>query len=110
MYLSGKQKPATPEQLMRSRYTAYSQANIDYIQKTMCQKAAENYDPIDAKLWASSVEWLGLCVIDSPPAQNNTGTVSFVARFLQNGRVKEITEKSLFEKINNEWFYVGECE
>lgn len=32
--------PETPEQLMRSRYTAYSQANIDYIMGTMKGEAS----------------------------------------------------------------------
>jgi SEC-C motif-containing protein len=105
-YLSGKQKAPTPESLMRSRYTAYSLARIDYIQTTMCKKAAENYDPADAAKWASSVTWLGLTVIDAPPPKNHIGTVTFIARFLENNIPREITEKSLFEKINGVWFYV----
>ena len=106
-YLSGKQKAPTPESLMRSRYTAYSLVRIDYIQKTMCKKAALNYDPIGAAKWASSVQWIGLTVIDAPTPKNNTGTVTFIARFLENNIKKEMTEKSLFEKINGAWFYVG---
>jgi SEC-C motif-containing protein len=81
-------------------------ARIDYIQKTMCKKSAENYDPIDAAKWASSVKWLGLTVIDAPLPKNNTGTVTFVARFSENNIPKEIVEKSLFEKIEGVWFYV----
>ena len=34
-YLEGKEDPPTPEALMRSRYTAYTQGNLDYIEKTM---------------------------------------------------------------------------
>jgi len=106
LYLTGKQKAPTPESLMRSRYTAYSLARIDYIQKTMCKKAAANYNPIDAEKWASSVKWLGLTVIDAPPPKNNTGSVTFIARFLENNIQKAIAEKSLFEKIDGTWFYV----
>lgn len=104
--MTGKQKAPTPESLMRSRYTAYSLARIDYIQKTMCKKAAENYNPIDTVKWASSIKWLGLTVIDASPPKNDTGTVTFTARFLENNIQKEIAEKSLFEKINGAWFYV----
>lgn len=92
---------------MRSRYTAYTLANIDYIQKTMRKKAAENYDPVAAKKWASSVKWLGLTVVEAPTPKNNTGTVTFYARFSENNTQKEIIEKSLFEKIDDAWFYVG---
>src|SRR3990167_2210876 len=106
-YLTGKLKPSTPEALMRSSYTAYTLANIEYIQNTMCKKAAENYDPISAAKWASSVKWLGLTVVEAPPPKNNSGTVTFVAQFLENNVRRKIVEKSLFEKIDGKWFYVG---
>lgn len=106
-YLNGTAKAQTPEKLMRSRYTAYSLARIDYIQKTMCKKAAEHYDPQSAKIWASSVKWLGLTVIKAPKAVGNAGTVTFSARFQEQGINRSIDEKSLFEKINGEWFYTG---
>jgi len=106
-YLLGKLNAPTPETLMRSRYTAYSLARIDYIQKTMCKKAAKNYDPIAAAKWASSVTWLGLTVIEAPPPKNNIGTVVFFAQYFENNARQEIIEKSLFEKIEGVWFYVG---
>jgi len=92
---------------MRSRYTAYTMSNIAYIQKTMCKKAAENYDPISAAKWASSVTWLGLTVIEAPPPKNNIGTVTFFAQFFENNTRQEMVEKSLFEKIDGTWFYIG---
>ena len=33
-YVEGRAHPETPEALMRSRYTAYTMADIDYIEKT----------------------------------------------------------------------------
>lgn len=105
-YLLGSKKPEKPEQLMRSRYTAYSLANIDYIQKTMQKKASKHYNAGTAREWAKSVTWLGLTVIDAPAPNNNTGTVTFFARFLENTAKKCIYEKSLFEKIEGDWFYV----
>jgi len=91
---------------MRSRYYAYTRSNIDYIQKTMCKEAAKNFDPLSAKNWASSVTWLGLTVIDAPESTNQWGTVTFFARFLDKNIKKHIYEKSEFEKINGQWFYV----
>lgn len=96
----------TPEALMRSRYTAYTLANIPYIQKTMTGKAAENYDPNSSKIWATAVSWLGLTVIDASPILNNTATVIFFARFSEQNKKQSIYEKSLFKKINGRWFYV----
>ncbi|MCX7120640.1 MAG: YchJ family metal-binding protein [Gammaproteobacteria bacterium] len=105
-YLRGEKTAGTPEILMRSRYTAYTLADIAYIQKTMRQKAAKDYDPVSAKKWALSVQWLGLTVIDAPPAIGNIGTVTFTALFSEQGVTRSIHEKSIFEKINNEWFYI----
>ncbi len=61
-----QQTPAkTPEQLMRSRYTAYNQANINYIANTMRGKAALGFNPVASKQWATEVKWLGLTVLRS---------------------------------------------
>ena len=43
-FIELKKIPETPEQLMRSRYTAYTQANMDYIVRTMRGKAAADFD------------------------------------------------------------------
>lgn len=106
-YLTGQQKAPTPEKLMRSRYTAYSLAQIDYIIKTMREEAAENYNIESAHAWASSVKWLGLTVIDTPTPSETHGNVTFFARFSENGIQKYIYEKSDFEKMGDEWFYVN---
>lgn len=104
--VEGKKKAETPEALMRSRYTAYSLGKIDYIQKTMCKKAAENYDPVSAKRWAKSVKWLKLKVLDVSIPAETSGTVTFTAYFLDNNQERSIFEKSVFEKIDGKWFYV----
>lgn len=47
--LSEKILPQTPESLMRSRYSAYTLAKIDYIAKKMTEKAAKNFNADSAK-------------------------------------------------------------
>lgn len=105
-FLLEKKSPATPEALMRSRYTAYTLAKIDYIQNTMQGKASKNYDPVSAKVWAQSISWLGLTVISAPTPTKDTGTVTFIARFHENNKPNAIYECSQFQKINGRWFYV----
>ena len=105
-YLNGDKNAGIPEYLMRSRYTAYSLARMDYIVRTMQKKASENFDATAAKEWATSVVWLGLTVIDSSAPSENSGTVTFFARLSDHGVNKFIYEKSNFEKINSIWFYV----
>lgn len=108
-FITGNARPQTPEQLMRSRYTAYTSANMDYIVDTMKGKALEGYDKEASKTWAQNVKWLGLEVIDAPKAQAAKGFVEFIASFEENGEVKTIHEKSEFARIGggSRWYYVG---
>ena len=103
-FIEGHSVPNTPEELMRSRYTAYSQANIDYIARTMKGPAAIGFDPEDAKTWAEQVEWLRLDVLKTeskPPL----GWVEFIAHFSNQGIKQNIHELSEFHLEDGQWFY-----
>ena len=65
VFIEKKQIPHTPEQLMRSRYTAYSLAKIDYIKNTMKGKILIGFDETEARSWSQSVTWVGLKVIQA---------------------------------------------
>ena len=108
MYLSGIAIPKTPEALMRSRYTAYSKADIDYIKKTMQGKPLVNFNEVEAKHWAASVQWLGLNVVKSSTkvTDKNIGFVEFIATYIDKGILKTIHEISQFRYIDLAWFYI----
>ncbi|MFC3909114.1 YchJ family protein [Legionella dresdenensis] len=97
----------TPEALMRSRYSAYSMANIEYIKQTMSGKPLQGFNDVEAARWASSVVWLGLEVVQAYQDNDTTGRVEFIARYLENDTVKSIHEVSDFQGINGRWYYVG---
>ena len=107
-YLLGQRFPDTPEALMRSRYTAYSQANIEYIQNTMRGPALAGFNPVEAGLWAAQVQWLGLKVISAPavPPGSTIGFVEFIATFSQQNHRQTIHERSEFHLLEGRWFYV----
>lgn len=107
LYLEKKELPQTPEQLMRSRYTAYSLARTDYIKNTMKGKALIGFDESEAQQWAKQATWLGLEVIRAEPTASNTGFVEFAARFLERNQVKVIHEISEFHREDGFWFYVS---
>lgn len=90
---------------MRSRYSAYTQADVDYIQLTMCGPAAIGYNPAEAKRWASSVQWQQLQVIQSA-VQGDEGQVEFMANYISDGHPNCLHEYSLFQRINGRWFYI----
>ena len=108
-FITGKALPTTAEQLMRSRYSAYTRADMDYIQATMRDNAAENFDVDSAKAWAEKAKWLSLKVTNTSDGsqEDQKGTVSFLAQYKSNGELHHLHENSLFEKHNGRWFYVG---
>jgi SEC-C motif domain protein len=108
-YISGQCVAPTPEALMRSRYTAYSQANITYIQATMRDRAAEGYNPLDAANWAKTAVWKGLQVLRafSHPQDPDLAYVAFVARYTYQNVPQEIIEISEFKRYADVWYYVG---
>lgn len=95
----------TAEALMRARYAAYTQGDIGFIQQTMCGKAAEGFNPIEAKQWATSVTWLGLNVIQAAE-EGDHGCVEFFARYrTPDQQLHFIHEVSQFQRIDGDWFY-----
>jgi SEC-C motif-containing protein len=105
IYLSGAKTAPTAEALMRSRYTAYSLSDIDYISRTMRGPASQNFDAEEALTWAKEVTWLGLKVIQF--SQNNQhGSVEFKATYAFNNTKHELHELSEFELLDGQWFYV----
>lgn len=108
-FLRDQAIPKTPEALMRARYTAYSMADIDYIQKTMCGKASVGFNAEDTQQWALSVQWLGLKVIFASQVneESNIGFVEFKASFMQLKKRKVIHERSRFHRIDGHWYYVS---
>lgn len=99
----------TAEQLMRSRYAAFTMAGGDYLiishhsttRRTQDQKAIED--------WAKSVNWIRLEILATTRGkqEDEKGTVSFNAFYLEYGKIEVIHEKSAFVKENGNWMYLG---
>jgi SEC-C motif-containing protein len=105
-YLMGYHFPETPESLMRSRYTAYTIANIDYIKQTMRGVALVGFQEIDAIRWAKKVSWIKLNVLDQVIEDATLGYVTFEAMFVEGSRLKSIHEKSKFTRDAERWYYI----
>ena len=107
IYLSGKKLPATAEKLMRSRYTAFCQGDIDYLIATHHpNKRTKN----ESKQLANSIKntsWLGLKIIDTSPGNKYDvlAFVEFVAVF-KTDDIQQLHERSKFIKTEGKWFYL----
>lgn len=108
LYIDQHQLPLSPEALMRSRYSAYVQAKIDYIAATMCGPAADQFDPLAAKEWAESCQWLRLDVIKARYHRTdaNQAMVEFKAYYRAQNVEHCLHEKSVFHRKQGRWWYV----
>ncbi len=98
-------KAETPEQLMRSRYTAYTQANMTYIQASQSGPAALKFNLASSLQWAESVQWLSLVVKKSWLESNTVGFVEFVVSFQDQSGVQHMHDVSEFRLQDGSWFY-----
>lgn len=93
----------TAEQLMRSRYSAFVVANIEYLQKSHhTSTRPSKKEKKEIEKWTKSVKWLKLEVLNS-----TENTVEFKAYFMENGVINVIHENSNFCKENGYWVYLG---
>ena len=105
IYINNDELPASPEQLMRARYTAYATANIDYVVKTMVGKPLDGFDLEAVTSWAKELVWLKLEVIATRLENDNTGFVAFKAYYREQNHDMVLHEISEFKRIDGVWFY-----
>jgi SEC-C motif domain protein len=106
--LSGAAAAPTAEKLMRSRYTAFTRADIAYIKKTLGSAARKDFDAAEAKKWATESEWKGLKIISTQKGTetDKKGTVEFTVTFTQKGETLDHHEVAQFTKNDKgEWEY-----
>lgn len=103
--LNGVSVAATAEALMSSRYTAYVLLNETYLLSSWHPSTR----PQQLELLDEPVKWSGLTIIstESGQANDNEGTVEFLARYKINGKAYRLHEVSHFIKEGGCWFYVG---
>ena len=95
---AGARQAETAEQLMRSRYVAFTRGDSRYLSHSASDDDAD-WDATAA--WAKSVQWLGLTIVAA-----GADTVEFVARYLEDGQLVSLHEKSRFSKTpEGRWRY-----
>jgi SEC-C motif-containing protein len=115
-YLAGDAIPPTAEQLMRSRYTAYTRGDEAYLRATWHPSTLPASPIIDPK---EGLQWLGLEVKSALrlrqrkanlPETPDSDTVEFVARYKIAGRAYRLHEVSRFVREHGDgaarWFYL----
>lgn len=95
---------------MRSRYSAFVQGNIDYVEATHAADAevGEAFDRAAAENMANSVEWIGLDIYETIDGAegDSTGVVEFAAHYKQGDARQSHHERSTFRRDDGRWYYV----
>jgi len=95
--------PDTAEELMRSRYTAYSFGDADYLYATWHPTTRRKDLQLD-----EPVNWLGLEIkrTEAGGPEDREGLVEFIARYKIGGRAHRLHETSRFLRRDGRWCYV----
>ena len=107
-FIEGTCHAVTAEQLMRSRYTAHALLAIDYLWATWSPEQRLRSSQADIRSWAESCDWLGLQILSTHQggAEDESGTVEFIALFRQQGQLHQHHEMSEFKKVLGKWLYL----
>ncbi len=95
--ISHERQAQTPQELMRSRYSAYVNADAKYL---VFSALDENHDEEDIKDFSSRVDWLKLDVLKA-----DGDTVEFKAYYKDEGQIQLLHEKSNFVLVDGIWKY-----
>lgn len=99
---------------MRSRYTAFSRGEIEYIRRTLAPESRDGFDAEALKESARQVKWKGLKILrtDRGGPEDGTGIVEFSAHYQHGEEAIEHHEISQFRKDEEgQWLFVdGEIQ
>ena len=99
---------ATPEAVMRSRYTAYTLKEMNHLRATLAPEAQTDYDEASAATWARQAEWHGLEIVgcEAGGEGDQDGIVEFRARYRMKDQEMVHHERSRFRRHDGAWLYV----
>jgi SEC-C motif domain protein len=103
-FINQEKLPLTAEALMRSRYSAFNVANVDYLIDTLLPEKRQHDDRQKIQNTIDNTHWLGLKIISTRELEKNN--VEFIAFFQEkNNSIGQLHEKSNFIQCDKKWFY-----
>lgn len=104
--LNNKCIAETAEQLMRSRYTAFTLADSTYLLKSWASETKPSTLNVEDE---SVIQWIGLDIEECTNGGllDMDGSVTFTASFISSGQLCHLHEKSNFIKRDGHWYYLG---
>jgi SEC-C motif-containing protein len=107
-FIEGTQAPATAEQLMRSRFSAYALGKVDYLIATRCAAQRDHENRAELAQYCKTVRCVGLKIAAKQKGgpEDAEGVVTFHASLQTNGRRSLHIETSTFAREDGKWVYV----
>jgi len=105
--IKGERPAATAEELMRARYTAYTQVEMDFLQASLHPDHQGDNDPDGSRDWAENSEWHSLEIVetrDGGPDDDN-GKVEFMASYTHQEQQQIYHEVAEFERVEGQWYF-----
>jgi SEC-C motif-containing protein len=105
--INGEAQAQSAEALMRARYSAHVNSEIDYIHDTTLASRRDNFNRARLLNWTQHAQWLGLEILDTTDGmpEDTTGTVEFIARYREKGKRVNHHEIAEFTKEDGRWFF-----
>ena len=101
--LAGQRRPATAEELMRSRFTAHVAQDYAYLHRTYRPTSRLPFKGEDDP---ATLGWTRLVIHSHEPGQNpDHAFVDFTAYFAEQGVEHAVPEKSEFHRVDGQWLY-----
>ena len=93
---------------MRSRYTAFTQKDAQYIYQTYASKWKSTHQLSDIERGMGEVSWIELEIVAVFEGQqrDQTGEVEFLAHYEVDGQPMTLHERSLFIREDGHWRYL----
>jgi len=110
--INGDIKAVSPEQLMRSRYSAYAKKCSQYIYDSYAKSSQKDQSLNEISSWANQTQWLNLVINHASSFEQSylpnqsLPTVEFTAFYRHDNRFFKMHENSRFLLENQHWRYV----
>lgn len=113
--INGNETASSPEQLMRSRYSAYATKNSTYVFNTYANKSRIPQSIEDIDSWAQETQWVKLIIHHRSSFRQTTNTsenvslptVEFSAFYVHQHQLFKMRECSNFIYEDNNWRYLN---
>jgi len=105
--IRGTGYPDTAEDLMRSRYTAFTQKNWEYLVITSHPEEKKEMAKHGSNLIDYKMVWKRLEIVNTRAGglYDSEGQVDFVAYYIKDDVEQTLRESSRFYKVNGRWVY-----